>query len=179
MADTSKKYGIAELAERGGVSRRTVRYYVRRGLLPAPTGTGRGKHYTDAHLSALIRIRELQESGVPLAEIQQRLVDPTPQTGDLPVHVCRPVARSANRAVQRWTRIAVHPDVEVHVADGGHLDDSTVVRIAAAVREVLADNRPGNRPGNQIDRQIDRQTDTQTDSQSASTRTTDDHKGRP
>jgi hypothetical protein len=28
------RYGIDELAERGGVSRRTVRYYVQRGLLP-------------------------------------------------------------------------------------------------------------------------------------------------
>ena len=66
-------YGIAELAERGGVTRRTVRYYVQRGLLPTPLGTGRGPHYTPAHLERLIHIRQLQESGVPLSEIAARL----------------------------------------------------------------------------------------------------------
>src|SRR5437660_7872050 len=66
-------YGIAELAKRGGVTRRTVRYYVQRGLLPTPLGTGRGPHYTPAHLERLIHIRQLQESGVPLGEIAARL----------------------------------------------------------------------------------------------------------
>src|SRR5919199_3203016 len=72
-------YGIKELAELGGVTRRTVRYYVQRGLLPAPLGTGRGPHYTPAHLERLIHIRKLQEAGVPLAEIAARL-DGVPQT---------------------------------------------------------------------------------------------------
>ena len=72
-------YGIAELAERAGVTRRTVRYYVQRGLLPTPLGTGRGPHYTPAHLQRLIHIRKLQENGVPLAEIATRL-DAVPQT---------------------------------------------------------------------------------------------------
>src|SRR5262245_52480020 len=65
-------YGIKELAELGGVTRRTVRYYVQRGLLPTPLGTGRGPHYTLAHLERLIHIRQLQETGVPLVEIAAR-----------------------------------------------------------------------------------------------------------
>ena len=65
-------YGIKELAELGGVTRRTVRYYVQRGLLPTPLGTGRGPHYTLAHLERLIHIRQMQETGVPLAEIAVR-----------------------------------------------------------------------------------------------------------
>ena len=72
-------YGIKELAELGGVTRRTVRYYVQRGLLPTPLGTGRGPHYTPAHLERLIHIRKLQEAGVPLAEIAAQL-DGVPQT---------------------------------------------------------------------------------------------------
>src|SRR5262245_47430903 len=66
-------YGIEELAELGGVTRRTVRYYVQRGLLPTPLGTGRGPHYTAAHLERLIHIRKLQEVGVPLTEIATQL----------------------------------------------------------------------------------------------------------
>src|SRR5262245_11820018 len=74
-----RHYGIEELAALGGVTRRTVRYYVQRGLLPTPLGTGRGPHYTPAHLERLIHIRKLQEAGVPLAEIAAQL-DGVPHT---------------------------------------------------------------------------------------------------
>ena len=47
------RYGIQELADLGGVTRRTVRYYVRLGLLPPPLGTGRGKHYSQEHVDEL------------------------------------------------------------------------------------------------------------------------------
>ena len=57
MVET-REYGILELAELGGVSRRTVRYYVQEGLLPAPLGVGRGRHYGPAHLEQLITIEE-------------------------------------------------------------------------------------------------------------------------
>src|SRR5215510_9525304 len=79
-----RRYGIEELAELGGVTRRTVRYYVQRGLLPMPLGTGRGPHYTPAHLQRLIHIRKLQEAGVPLVEIAARL------NGTLPTLVSAP-----------------------------------------------------------------------------------------
>ena len=84
-SENDPQFGIEELAERGGVSRRTVRYYVQRGLLPAPTGTGRGPHYTKDHLDTLIRVRQLQEAGVSLSEIPVRLGyvpnPPGPQPG--------------------------------------------------------------------------------------------------
>ena len=86
-------YGIKELAELGGVTRRTVRYYVQRGLLPTPLGTGRGPHYTPAHLERLIHIRQLQESGVPLAEIAARLNGTLQPPGSAPV---APLERSTS-----------------------------------------------------------------------------------
>jgi len=73
MSEEACIYGVEELAERAGVTRRTVRYYVQRELLPPPRGLGRGKHYTEAHLATLVRIKELQEAGVPLDEIAARL----------------------------------------------------------------------------------------------------------
>ena len=48
-----ERYGIDEIAHLGGVSRRTVRYYVQQGLIPAPLGVGRGKHYGPEHLARL------------------------------------------------------------------------------------------------------------------------------
>src|ERR1044071_7374894 len=96
--------GIDELAARAGVSRRTVRYYVQRGLLPPPEGLGRGKHYTEQHLTALVRIRELQESSVPLDEIAARLSG---------VAVTRMKQEAASQST--WTRIALGDDVELHL----------------------------------------------------------------
>lgn len=121
-------YGIDELADRAGVSRRTVRYYVQRGLLPAPTGVGRGKHYTEGHLARLVRIRELQEEGVALADIASRLEgrEPAPAEDALPVQ-------------STWTRIALSPDVELMVR-GRRLDEAAVRRLIAAAREALGED---------------------------------------
>ena len=73
MNERAELFSIDELADRAEVSRRTVRFYVQRGLLPAPRGLGRGRHYDASHLHALMRIRAWQEEGVPLALIARRL----------------------------------------------------------------------------------------------------------
>ena len=73
------RHGIAELAELGGVTRRTVRYYVQEGLLPAPLGVGRGRHYGADHLERLLQVRHLQEQGRTLEEIRSA-IDPRGQS---------------------------------------------------------------------------------------------------
>jgi hypothetical protein len=55
----NERYGIEELAALGGVTRRTVRYYVQEGLLPSPLGVGRGRHYGPAHLARLQEVKGL------------------------------------------------------------------------------------------------------------------------
>jgi DNA-binding transcriptional MerR regulator len=67
------RYAIGDLADLGGVSRRTVRYYVQEGLLPAPFGVGRGNHYGPEHLDQLLRVKALQEAGRTLDEIRRAL----------------------------------------------------------------------------------------------------------
>lgn len=118
---TDPRYTIGELADRAGVSRRTVRYYVQRELLPAPDGLGRGAHYTDEHLARLIRIRELQEAGVPLADIALTLdgpppTPPEPQPLPAPGSGPRPLPRPGS--VARWSRAVIADGIELHVRDG-------------------------------------------------------------
>lgn len=65
-------YRIGEVAERVGVTIRTIRYYEERGLLGASAGRTQGSHrlYTDAdvaHLSELVRLRDLL--GLSLEEL--------------------------------------------------------------------------------------------------------------
>jgi len=66
-------YKLEELAAEAGVSPRTVRYYVQRGLLPAPELRGKDTVYGREHLLRLQAIKRLQQSHLPLDEIQIRI----------------------------------------------------------------------------------------------------------
>jgi DNA-binding transcriptional MerR regulator len=103
---TEPRYAIGELASRGGVSRRTVRYYVQEGLLPSPFGVGRGDHYGPQHLERLLRIKAMQEAGLELQEIREAIEGGTrvpPEPNPAP-------------ALEPWRRITLSPGVELHVA---------------------------------------------------------------
>lgn len=111
------RYSIAELAQRAGVSRRTVRFYVQRGLIPPPYGRGRGRHYGDEHLEALLRVRALKAEGHALADLVLRTDETPPKR--------RPAKRSRGadapgrrkRPGRVWVRQTVAPGYELHVAD--------------------------------------------------------------
>lgn len=70
--DPHGKYTALELGRLGGVSERTVRYYVREALIDAPTGRGPGPHFNDRHLNQLRRVRYLQKTGLDLEAIRER-----------------------------------------------------------------------------------------------------------
>ncbi len=69
------RYSLTELADLGGVTPRTVRYYLGQGLLPAVGPSGPGSKYGTTHLARLRLIRRLQAEHLPLAEIRRRLDD--------------------------------------------------------------------------------------------------------
>lgn len=66
------EWSLAEMAEEVGLSARTVRFYIGRGLLPGPEKAGRGAKYGRAHLDRLQEIQRLQSDGLTLAEIATR-----------------------------------------------------------------------------------------------------------
>ena len=88
-----------------GVSRRTVRFYVQEGLLPAPLGVGRGRHYGPEHLARLLEVKALQERGRSLAEIRDGLAGAT-----LVAAAAAPSPRT------HWVRLEVLPGVELNVS---------------------------------------------------------------
>lgn len=135
-------YDIAELATLGGVTRRTVRYYVQRGLIPPPTGTGRGRHYTRAHLDALVRVRELQAAGATLAELEQPTSrtdadQAAPETPPAPPHVRTLPLDSTDQSV--WLRLRLGDDLELLMRRARALDSTTVARLAEAIRAIIDD----------------------------------------
>lgn len=66
-------YNIDKLAKKAGVTRRTVRYYIQRGLLSPPEGEKRGSYYTDEHLDRLKAIQRLSDQGIPLIHMKKML----------------------------------------------------------------------------------------------------------
>lgn len=123
MSEELPVYGVEELAERAGVSRRTVRYYVQRGLLPPPTGLGRGKHYTELHLQALIRIRDQQSAGVALEQMR-----------DEPRAVAKLEAPMV--ATTLWRRVQLADGVELHLRDR-RLSDAQLERLMTAITDLI------------------------------------------
>ena len=109
------RYAVGELADLGGVSRRTVRYYVQEGLIPAPLGVGRGDHYGREHLDRLLQVKALQEAGRTLDEIRQLLDAGAVSTTRAAAAVTRPLPREV------WRRVTVAPGVELHVSDNVRL----------------------------------------------------------
>lgn len=128
MTEDDQRYGIGDLAALGGVSRRTVRYYVQEGLLPAPLGVGRGNHYGQEHLDQLLRVKALQEAGQSLDEIRRARPHGTPSTG-APVRadqVPRPSPVDLSRAL--WRRLPLSPGVELHVQGAARLPSMAALR---------------------------------------------------
>jgi DNA-binding transcriptional MerR regulator len=131
---TTETYKLEELAEQAGVSARTVRYYVQRGLLPAPAFRGRDTAYGREHLLRLRIIRRLQDRFLPLDAIEAALAHRSlaelermaaghdlPKAGvELPVRSeppQTPPRRSPVEAVRRFERHELRPGLELQLAD--------------------------------------------------------------
>jgi DNA-binding transcriptional MerR regulator len=71
--DDHGEFTLEELAQRVGISPRTIRYYIAEGLLPGPGARGKSATYGVEHLVRLRLIRLLSARHLPLAEIQALL----------------------------------------------------------------------------------------------------------
>ena len=142
-----RRFKLDELAERAGTSARTVRYYVQRGLLPAPEFRGPDTAYGEEHLLRLKAIRVLQERHLPLDAIEEMLASRSldaialiargkvPDGDDVPPVVSRsPSAPTADRI----TRHTLAPGLELQLSDEASPEvralAETLLRAAAQTR---------------------------------------------
>jgi DNA-binding transcriptional MerR regulator len=139
---------LDELAQRTGVSPRTVRYYIAQGLLPSPGRLGPMTRYGREHVDRLRLIKQLQEERLSLAEIRSRLEgEPIPavavaESPPLPLRPS-PVAapdsiapRQAPSEPALWERIVVTPDVELHVRTSVRHRSRRVERLIESARDL-------------------------------------------
>jgi len=74
-----EQYLIHEVAEKAGVSTRTIRYYITEGLLPPPSNRGRYASYDPAYIDLIRLIRQLKDSFLPLKEIKLLVHEISPE----------------------------------------------------------------------------------------------------
>lgn len=146
------RWKLDELAERAKVSVRTVRYYVQRGIVPAPEFRGPDTAYGEEHLARLRAIRVLQERHLPLDEIQSILKPLAPEAvariadGELPATLAAstlsPAPKKPTTEGVAWRRHRLAPGLELHIAE----DVSAEVRaLADALLAQAADTSPSRR----------------------------------
>lgn len=164
-------YDLTELSGRAGVTPRTVRYYIQQGLLRSPGTPGPGAKYDAGHLNRLRLIRRLQREHLPLAEIRRRLESlgdaevrrlleaPEPPRSSA-VDYVRQVLREPGRpsflaarsappepapAAERsqWERIALGPDLELHVRRPlSRMQNKLVDKLLDYARRLLEEDTP-------------------------------------
>lgn len=64
-------FNIETLGKLTGLNRRTIRYYIQRGVLQKPYGGGRGHYYTSEHVERIREIQRLRQQGVPLDKMRE------------------------------------------------------------------------------------------------------------
>jgi DNA-binding transcriptional MerR regulator len=124
---------LPELADRAGVSIRTVRYYIQQGLLQEPEARGPGAHYTEEHLDRLLLIKRLQKEHLPLSEIRKAIQSGAAEAAiprsardyvrsvlgkaSAPMQVSSPpmLQQPEEPVRSQWERITLAPDIELHL----------------------------------------------------------------
>jgi len=166
MISARGEWKLAQLAGRAGLAPRTVRYYVQRGLLPAPVFRGADTTYNEDHLLRLKAIRRLQERFLPLDAIQAELQRLSPdgiralaEGADAPpLAAAPPTGLGENRArdsglsaseptrvaadAPAWERWQLAPGLELHVSQAA---DSRSRALADRLRDIAKHSRAGEK----------------------------------
>jgi DNA-binding transcriptional MerR regulator len=129
---------VEELAQRAGVTVRTIRYYQSEGLLPPPGRAGREARYGDAHVERLGLIARLQARGLRLQAIAEVLE----RAGDAPAADWLGLGEALRRP---WTddRAVVLRDRELAERLAGAPDGTREALLRTGVVEARSGAAPG------------------------------------
>ena len=103
-----------------GLTRRTIRYYVQRELIPKPAGGGRGHYYTDKHLRRIETIQKWQAQGVPLEKIKVLLGREEIIREEIVTNLeaIAPPCPTSPVSTTKWTKVSIGDCVELSFRDG-------------------------------------------------------------
>lgn len=130
-------YNIETLAKLTGLNRRTVRYYIQRGVLQKPYGKGRGHYYTDEHVARIKEIQRLRKQGVPLNKMLEIF------SFDLEVERPAKISERFQGSMEEtWKRIILNEGLELWVR-GEILSEKEKAEIRNYIENILK-NRETN-----------------------------------
>ncbi len=113
MKNGTKKFTIDEICALVEMNKRTVRYYIQKGLVDRPEGIGKGAFYSHAHLEQLLAIRKWKAAGLSLERIQDILSGERESgTGDQPLP---PPLPTKHGTVEVWSHMHVGDGIELHI----------------------------------------------------------------
>lgn len=106
-------FSIDELCALVEMNKRKIRFYIQKGLIDRPEGTGKGAFYTYQHIEQLLAIRKWKEAGLTLERIQE-LLDDEQQTaaGDKPVP---PPRAKKTGSIEVWSHLHIADGLELHI----------------------------------------------------------------
>ena len=106
-------FSLDELCTLVEMNKRKIRFYIQKGLVERPEGTGKGAYYTHQHLEQLLTIRKWKEAGLSLERIQELLTGGDQlAASDKPIPPFRP--KKAGSA-EVWSHLYIDDGVELHI----------------------------------------------------------------
>ena len=107
------KFSIDELCALVEMNKRKIRFYIQKGLLDRPEGTGKGAFYTHRHVERLIGIRKWKDAGLSLERIQELFGDKQEDAAtSRPIPPPRP--RKAG-SIEVWSHLHIADGVELQI----------------------------------------------------------------
>ena len=98
------EYKVSELADKAGVTKRTIHYYISKGLLLPPEGSGVNSLYNDEHLERILLIKKLQAEYMPLNKIREYILE-------------NPTEKAQKNAKEIKTKIARDERQEIYIRE--------------------------------------------------------------
>lgn len=105
------EYKVSELAAKSGVTKRTIHYYISKGLLMPPDGNGVNSSYNDSHLERILLIKNLQAQYMPLNKIREIIFEGKDIKENTPR--CQSTAKQEAIEAQPITTTSIDADVYI------------------------------------------------------------------
>lgn len=115
------------------MNKRKVRFYIQKGLVDRPEGTGKGAFYTHTHLEQLLAVRKWKAAGLTLERIQE-IFDSEKGTFQSEKPLPPPILKKQG-SVEVWSHLYIDDGVELHIEPGRAGLDPDQVR--ALFREII------------------------------------------